>query len=76
MIGTVFEDLGGTDTNLQVPVAILVVVCVTAIVFSILATRPTITSGTFTKEDIAKKKPIFCSLVTFIKWDFQIMIGQ
>ena len=27
-----------------------------AIIFSILATRPTVTSGTFTKEDIADKK--------------------
>jgi hypothetical protein len=27
-----------------------------AIIFGILATRPTITSGTFTKEDIADKK--------------------
>jgi hypothetical protein len=56
VIGTVFRDLATTDTNLQIPIAILVAVCVTAIVFSILATRPTITSGTFTKEDITNKK--------------------
>ena len=56
VIGTVFKDLTGTDTNLQIPIGILVIVCVSAIVFSILATRPNITSGTFTKEDIASKK--------------------
>lgn len=55
VIGTVFKDLL-TDTNLQIPVVILVSVCLLAIVFSILATRPNVTSGTFTKEDIADKK--------------------
>jgi predicted metal-dependent HD superfamily phosphohydrolase len=55
VIGTVFRDLL-TDSNLQVPVIILVTVCVLAIVFGILATRPNITSGTFTKEDIANKR--------------------
>jgi predicted metal-dependent HD superfamily phosphohydrolase len=55
VIGTVFKDLL-TDSNLQIPVVILVTVCVLAIVFSILATRPNVTSGTFTKEDIADKK--------------------
>ena len=55
IIGTVYEKLV-TDTNLQVPVTILVTTCVLAIVFGILATRPNVTSGTFTKEDIANKK--------------------
>jgi hypothetical protein len=45
-----------TITYLRIPVAILVAVCITAIVFAILATRPNVTSGTFTKEDIANKK--------------------
>jgi predicted metal-dependent HD superfamily phosphohydrolase len=54
-IGTIFRDLL-TDTNLQAPVFILTVVCLLAIVFSILATRPNVTSGTFTKEDIAAKR--------------------
>src|SRR5258705_13781445 len=55
VIGTVFKDLQ-TDTNFQIPIFMLVLVCVSAIVFSILATRPNITSGKFTKEDIADKK--------------------
>jgi len=55
VIGTLFEKLL-TDVNLQIPVIFLVTVCVLTIVFGILATRPNITSGTFTKEDIADKK--------------------
>jgi len=55
MISSVFDKLK-TDTYLQAPFTILVVVCVLAMVFSILATRPNVTSGTFTKEDIANKK--------------------
>jgi len=55
MISSVFDKLK-TDTYLQVPFTILVTVCVISMVFSILATRPNVTSGTFTKEDIANKK--------------------
>ena len=55
MISSVFDKLK-TDTYLQIPFTILVTVCVVSMVFSILATRPTVTSGTFTKEDIANKK--------------------
>src|SRR6185436_8560220 len=35
---------------------ILLCACLAAIVFAILATRPTVTQGTFTKEDIQNKK--------------------
>jgi predicted metal-dependent HD superfamily phosphohydrolase len=45
-----------SNSFLQVPVIILVTVCVSAIVFSILATRPNVTVGTFTPEDIQNKK--------------------
>jgi len=55
MISSVFDKLK-TDTYLQAPFTILVVICVLSMVFSILATRPNVTSGTFTKEDIANKK--------------------
>jgi len=55
IIGTLFDNLL-TDPNLQIPVMMLVTVCVLAIMFGILATRPNVTSGTFTKEDIADKK--------------------
>lgn len=39
-----------------VPTILLIISCVTAIVFATLATRPKITSGTFTKEDIKRKR--------------------
>jgi predicted metal-dependent HD superfamily phosphohydrolase len=55
MIGSLFDKLQ-TDTYLQIPFMTLVLVCVVSMVFAILATRPNITSGTFTKEDIAAKR--------------------
>jgi len=55
MISSVFDKLK-TDTYLQIPFTILVTICVVSMVFSILATWPTVTSGKFTKEDIADKK--------------------
>ena len=42
--------------NLVVPTLIIVVVCLAAIVFSILATRPNVSSGKFTRTDIKKKR--------------------
>lgn len=38
------------------PTIILLVVCLSAVVYAILATRPNITKGTFTEEDIKNKK--------------------
>ena len=55
MIGSLFDKLQ-TDTYLQIPFMTLVVVCVVSMIFAILATRPTVTSGTFTKDDIAAKR--------------------
>ena len=55
VISTLFTKLQA-NSNLQIPVILLVVLCVTTIVFSILATRPTVTHGTFTQDDIHKKK--------------------
>lgn len=42
--------------NLIIPGLILTVVCLLTIVFAILATRPNVTSGTFTKEDLLQNK--------------------
>ena len=39
-----------------VPTIILVGVCLTAVIFAILATRPNISSGTFTRNDIENKQ--------------------
>lgn len=55
VVSTLFSKLE-TNPYLQVPVIVLVTVCVSAIVFSILATRPNVSSGTFAKEDIVNKK--------------------
>jgi len=56
VIGSFFEKMLTSDLYLQLPVSIMITVNLLAIVFSILATRPTISEGTFTKEDIANKK--------------------
>ncbi len=42
--------------NLIVPTLILTIVCLLTIIFAVLATRPNVTQGTFTKEDIANKQ--------------------
>ena len=42
--------------NLIVPAIILSVVCTLTIIFAILATRPNLTTGVFTKEDIEKRR--------------------
>lgn len=56
VIGSFFEKMLTSDLYLQLPVSIMITVNLLAIVFSILATRPNISEGTFTKEDIANKK--------------------
>lgn len=45
-----------THPHLVLPTIILLIVCLTAMVFAILATRPNVTTGTFTREDIEKKR--------------------
>ncbi len=44
------------DTYLIIPTIILILVCVATIVFAVKATRPNISEGTFTKDDITSKK--------------------
>jgi predicted metal-dependent HD superfamily phosphohydrolase len=44
------------NKNLILPTVTLILVCVGAIVFAVRATRPNISEGTFTKEDIQQKK--------------------
>jgi HD superfamily phosphodiesterase len=45
-----------TNPHLMFPTFLLLAVCLTAIVFAILSTRPKVSSGTFTREDITKKR--------------------
>lgn len=42
--------------HLLLPGLILVIVCLTTIVFAVLATRPNVSSGEFTRKDIEEKK--------------------
>jgi predicted metal-dependent HD superfamily phosphohydrolase len=42
--------------HLIIPTMIMVVVCLVTIVFSIMSTRPNVSHGKFTREDIKKKK--------------------
>lgn len=71
------------NPNLLLPVIVLVIVCVSAIVFSILATRPNVTHGTFTQDDIHKKKTNLLFFGNFYKmslpdydWAMQEMLGD
>ena len=52
-----------------IPTIILVVVCLGTVVFSILATRPNVTGGTFTKEDIKDKKINLLFFGNFFRMD-------
>ena len=45
-----------TNPHLIIPTAILTSVSLITLIFAILVTRPTVTHGTFTKDDIIKKR--------------------
>ena len=45
-----------TNPNMIIPTMLLLLVCLSTIVASILATRPKVTSGTFTQDDIKQQK--------------------
>ncbi|MEI2739078.1 MAG: Pycsar system effector family protein [Chitinophagaceae bacterium] len=55
LIGSLIDKLQ-TDTQLQIPMAVIAIVCVASIIFGILATRPNVSSGTFSRDDIAQKR--------------------
>jgi predicted metal-dependent HD superfamily phosphohydrolase len=44
------------NLNLLVPTIMLIVVCLSTTVFAILATRPNLSSGRFTRDDIKRKR--------------------
>lgn len=50
--------VGRLDTyrHLIIPTAILTITCLSALVFAVMVTRPKITSGVFTQEEIKNKK--------------------
>jgi len=55
--------------NLVIPTIMLVVVCLTTIVLAILATRPNVTAGKFTDEDVRSKKTNLLFFGNFHKMD-------
>ena len=57
--------------NLIVPTILLVVVCLATIVLSILATRPNVSSGVFTDEDVLSKKTNLLFFGNFHKMDLK-----
>lgn len=57
VISKIFPKLDKSDNYfLFVPTVIFLIVAVLTMVYSVVSTIPKITSGTFTKEDVAKKK--------------------
>jgi predicted metal-dependent HD superfamily phosphohydrolase len=52
-----------------IPTLILLIICVVTMVFSILATRPSVPEGTFTEEDIRQKKVNLLFFGNFYRMD-------
>ena len=68
-----------SNPNLMIPFFSLVIVCVSTIVFSILATRPNVNHGTFTQEDIHNKKTNLLFFGNFYKMnlpDYDWAMGE
>jgi len=64
---------------LTIPTFILLIVCLTCIVFAVFVTRPHITSGKFTKEDIEQKRTNLLFFGNFFNMplsDFQWGMGK
>jgi HD superfamily phosphodiesterase len=59
------------NTYLIFPTILLLTICVITMVFSILATRPTIPQGTFTKEDIVNKKVNLLFFGNFYRMNYE-----
>jgi predicted metal-dependent HD superfamily phosphohydrolase len=59
------------NPHLVIPTMMLLLVCVTTMVFCILATRPNLPYGTFTQEDIDEKKVNLLFFGNFYRMNFQ-----
>jgi predicted metal-dependent HD superfamily phosphohydrolase len=61
------------DSNpaLIIPTSILLLACLSALVFAILATRPKITEGKFTREDIEQKRANLLFFGNFYNMDLE-----
>ena len=68
-----------SNPNLLIPFFALVIVCVSTIVFSILATRPNVNHGIFTQEDVHNKKTNLLFFGNFYKMnlpDYDWAMGE
>ena len=68
-----------SNQYLIIPTVIFVLVTVASIILSVLATRPNVTSGKFTKEDVANKKVNLLFFGNFHKMslkDFEWAMGE
>ncbi|WP_248722075.1 Pycsar system effector family protein [Seonamhaeicola sp. ML3] len=68
-----------SNSHLIIPTIIFVLVTVASIILSVLATRPNVTSGKFTKEDVANKKVNLLFFGNFHKMslkDFEWAMGE
>lgn len=59
------------DTWLIAPTAILLATCLSALVFAIMATRPKVTEGKVTREDIKEKRSNLLFFGNFYKMDLE-----
>jgi predicted metal-dependent HD superfamily phosphohydrolase len=57
------------NPHLIIPTLILLIICVVTMVFSILATRPSVPEGTFSAEDIKQKKVNLLFFGNFYRMD-------
>lgn len=57
--------------NLVIPAILLIVVCLTTIVLAILATRPNVSSGVFTNDEVMSKKTNLLFFGNFHKMDLK-----
>ena len=67
------------NPNLIIPIFSLVLVCVSTIIFSILATRPNVSHGKFTQEDIHNKRTNLLFFGNFYKMnlpDYDWAMGE
>jgi hypothetical protein len=61
----------GENTSLVIPTMVLLSVCVTTMVFAILATRPALPKGVFTQQDIDDKKVNLLFFGNYYKMNYE-----
>ena len=60
-----------TDTKLILPTIVLLIVCLGSIIFATLSTRPKITEGKVTREDIINKRSNLLFFGNFYNMDLK-----